>query len=472
MDYSTASLVDTADAIAAGKTRVQDVIEGCLDRFRRIGGELACFVELDEAAAIDAAAKADTSLRDGGSAGPLFGVPLAHKDLYYRAGRVSACGSRLREDFRPTTTATVLERLDAAGGIDIGRLVMVEFAMGPHGFNANYDLCRNPWNTDYIPCGSSSGSGVAVGARLVHASLGSDTGGSIRCPAAVSGVVGLVPTHGRVSRFGVMPMSPSLDTVGPLARTARDCARVFDIIAGHDSKDGSTFDRSPDGTESYLLEADRLPRIGVARGYFDENLHPEVAAAHDAALIALGDAGFEVRDVTLPTDLLHEVADLHPLLMKVEGAANHMPDMRSAQDRYTTEVGLRLQAGFLPPGTEYVQSLKLRGAYLRAIAAVAFADVDLLFTPVLSIPVPTIEETSNKRGTDYLDMVVALTRNTKVVNYLGLPAISVPCGFTDNGLPTSFQFIGRPFAEAQLLLAADRFQRETDWHNREPALIH
>ena len=472
MDYSTASLVDTADAIADGRTRVRDVVEACLDRYRRIGGTLACFVDLDEAGAIDAADQADRALRDSGSTGPLFGVPLAHKDLYYRAGRVSGCGSRLREDFRPASTATVLERLDAAGAIEIGRLVMVEFAAGPHGFNANYELCRNPWNTDYIPCGSSSGSGVAVGARLVHASLGSDTGGSIRCPAAVSGVVGLVPTHGRVSRFGVMPMSPSLDIVGPLARTARDCARVFDIIAGPDPKDGSTFDRSADGAEAFLQQAERLPRIGVARGYFDADLHPEVAAAHDAALVALGDAGFEISDVSLPADLLQEVADLHPLLMKVEAAANHMLDMRSAQDRYTTEVGLRLQAGLFPPGTEYVQSLKLRGVYLRAIAADAFADVDLLFTPVLSIPVPTIEETTNKRGTDYLDMVVALTRNTKVVNYLGLPAISVPCGFTDNGLPTSFQLIGRPFAEPQLLLAADRFQRETDWHLREPALVH
>ena len=220
---------------------------------------------------------------------------------------MSACGSRLREDFRPANTATVLERLDAAGGIEIGRLAMVEFAMGPHGFNANYDHCRNPWNTDYIPCGSSSGSGVAVGARLVHASLGSDTGGSIRCPAAVSGVVGLVPTHGRVSRYGVMPMSPSLDIVGPLARTARDCARVFDVIAGHDPKDAGTFPWSSDGAEAFLQQADRLPRIGVARGYFDADLHPQVAAAHNEALVALRDAGFEIRDVTLPVDLLQEV---------------------------------------------------------------------------------------------------------------------------------------------------------------------
>ena len=177
MDYTTASLVDTADAIAAGRTRVRDVVEGCLDRYRRIGGTLACFVDIDEAGAIDAADRDDRFLHESKPTGPLFGVPLAHKDLYYRQGRVSACGSRLREDFRPANTATVLERLDAAGGIEIGRLAMVEFAMGPHGFNANYDHCRNPWNTDYIPCGSSSGSGVAVGARLVHASLGSDTGG-------------------------------------------------------------------------------------------------------------------------------------------------------------------------------------------------------------------------------------------------------------------------------------------------------
>ncbi len=181
-DWSRTSLTDTADAIAAGTTTSRDVLEACLDRFKQIGAMLGCFVELDPDAARKTADAADTARATGQPTGPLHGVPLAHKDMYYRQGRISACGSRVRSDFVPDRTATVLEKLDAAGALDIGRLVMVEFAMGPHGYNQNYPLCRNPWNIDHIPCGSSSGSGVAVAARLVHGSLGSDTGGSIRCP--------------------------------------------------------------------------------------------------------------------------------------------------------------------------------------------------------------------------------------------------------------------------------------------------
>ena len=207
IDWSIASLTDTADAIASGKTTSRAVVDACLERFDRIGSTLGCFVELDASAARAAADAADQAISAGQHIGPLHGVPLAHKDMYYRAGRTSACGSRVRSDFVPSETATVLARLDRAGALDIGRLVMVEFAMGPHGYNQNYPLCRNPWNPDHIPCGSSSGSGVSVAARLVHGSLGSDTGGSIRGPAAANGVVGLLPTYGRVSRTGATSRS-------------------------------------------------------------------------------------------------------------------------------------------------------------------------------------------------------------------------------------------------------------------------
>jgi aspartyl-tRNA(Asn)/glutamyl-tRNA(Gln) amidotransferase subunit A len=306
---------------------------------------------------------------------------------------------------------------------------------------------------------------------MVHASLGSDTGGSIRCPAAVSGLVGLVPTYGRVSRRGAMPMSFSLDCVGPLARTARDCTRVLGAIAGHDPADGSSLD-APVADYEKLLDGDApLPRIGFARGYFDDGLHPEVARAVEAAADELRRIGFVVEEVRLPADLLTEVAELHPLVMKAEGAANHMDTMRTRQEDYTFEVGHRLHAGFFIPATHYIRALKLRGEYVRAFAAAAFANVDLLLTPTLAIPAPTIAETSGKTGKAYLDMVVALTRNTKVVNYFGFPALTVPCGFTANGMPTAFQLIGRPLDEATLLRAADRYQAATGWHLEEPALV-
>lgn len=467
-DWSTASLTDCAAAIATGKTSSRDVVEACLDRIARRNPELNAFVDVNvESARADADA-ADAHQRHGRPLGPLHGVPLAHKDMYYRQGKISACGSKLRSDWKAGYTATVLQKLDAAGAIDIGRLVMVEFAMGPHGYNANYPQCRNPWNTDHIPCGSSSGSGVAVGGRLVHGSLGSDTGGSVRCPAAVSGLVGVLPTYGRVSRHGVMPMSFSLDCVGPLTRTAKDAARILRVISGFDAADASSLDAAVPDYESALEAPAPLPRIGIARGYFDEALHPEVMFCLDTAVKDLVRIGFDVRDVSVPADLIQEVAELHPLVMKAEGAANHLDTMRSHQQDYTFEVGNRLHAGFFIPAADYIRALKLRGAYLRHFVKAALGEVDLLLTPAVAIPVPTIAETSGKTGKDYLDMVVALTRNTKIVNYLGLPAVTVPCGFTSNGLPTSFQLIGRPLSEATLLRAADRYQTGTDWHLKQP----
>ena len=470
-DWSRESLTATADAIAAGKTTAREVTEACLDRIGRLNNTLNAFVEVDVDGARAAADAADTRQRAGARHGPLHGVPMAHKDMYYRQGRISACGSKLRADWRAPFTATALERLDAAGAMEIGRLVMVEFAMGPHGYNPNYPRCNNPWNTEHIPSGSSSGSGVAVGGRMVHAALGSDTGGSIRCPASVSGVTGLMPTYGRVSRRGAMPMSHSLDVVGPLARTARDCARLLGVLAGADPADTSALDAPVPDYEAELDRQAPLPVIGIARGYFDYGVHPEVGEALDQAIADLRHAGFTVKDVTVPAGLVEEIAELHPLVMKSEGAANHLPTMREREADYTVEVGHRLHAGFFIPAAHYIRALKLRGQYLRAFAQAVFGQVDLLLTPVLAIPVPTIAETMGKTGKAYLDMVVAITRNTKVINYLGLPAMSVPCGFTAGGLPTSFQLVGRPLQEIALLRAADRYQRTTDWHRQEPKSI-
>jgi aspartyl-tRNA(Asn)/glutamyl-tRNA(Gln) amidotransferase subunit A len=471
IDWADASLVETATAIATGKIRSRDVTEACLDRHARFNPTLNCFVALDPEAARGAADAADAQVRRGDPLGPLHGTPLAHKDMYYRNGRVSACGSRVRETAVASKTATALTKLDGAGAIEIGRLVMVEFAMGPHGYNANYPLCRNAWNPDYIPCGSSSGSGVAVASGMAFGSLGSDTGGSIRCPASASGLVGLAPTNGRVSRFGVMPMSPSLDVVGPLARRARDCARLLRIIAGPDDKDSTTLAAAVPDYEAELSAPRRLPRIGIARGYFDQHLHPEVEDLLNEAALTFSRLGFPVIDAPMPVASLSEMADLHPLLMKAEGAANHLASMRAHPDLYTTEVRERLQAGFFVSAVDYIQAQKLRGTFLRQFSQHVFSDVDLLLTPVLRNPLPTISETTGKKGVDYLDMVVELTRNTKVVNYLGLPAISVPCGFTRNGLPAAFQMIGRGLSESTLLFAAERYEEAAGWHRMRPPLL-
>jgi aspartyl-tRNA(Asn)/glutamyl-tRNA(Gln) amidotransferase subunit A len=244
------------------------------------------------------------------------------------------------------------------------------------------------------------------------------------------------------------------------------------VVAGGDPEDASSLPNPVPDYEALLDTPASLPRIGLARGYFDENLHSEVAASLEVAADALVAAGFTVTEVAVPAELLSVVAEFQPIVMKSEGAANHMNTMRERQQDYTFEVGHRLHAGFFLPAAHYIRALKLRGACLKQFSDAVFNEVDLLMTPVLGIPVPTIAETTGKRGKDYLDMVVSLTRNTKISNYLGLPAISVPCGFTRNGMPTAFQLLGRPLAETTLLRAAHRYQSVTDWHTRYPAIIN
>ena len=469
-EVAALSLCDAADAVARGDLSATDLVEAALARIDRLDPELHAFVRVEAEDALARAQAMDRNRGRGGAASPLAGVPMAHKDMYYRAGKVSGCGSRIRREFRPAATASVLERLDRAGAIDLGGLAMVEFAMGPHGFNAHLPRCRNVWDFGRIPCGSSSGSGTAVAGRLVYAALGSDTGGSIRCPAAANGLAGINPTQGRVSRFGCMPMSWSLDVMGPLARTVRDCARVLGAIAGSDENDATTSPEPVPNYEATIEQSVRGVRIGVPQGYFDDDLDPDVAAVIEATHAVFKGLGAEVVPVAMPA-LLDTVSAIHPLLMKVEGAANHLPWKRARDEDYSDEVGKRLQAGFFIPATDYVNALQYRAHALRVFADAVFGKCDALLAPVLPTPTPTLADTAYRDGPAYLKMVVGLTRNTRVVNYLGLPALSVTCGFTPEGMPTSLQLIGRPFAEALLFRLGHQYQRETDWHRRWPAAL-
>jgi aspartyl-tRNA(Asn)/glutamyl-tRNA(Gln) amidotransferase subunit A len=469
-DPALLSLTALADAITARRVSARAATETYLARIAEVDGKVAAYVAVDAEAALRAAEAADAVLARGDAVGPLHGVPLAHKDMYYRAGEVTECGSRVRAGWRPDVTATVLRRLDAAGAITLGRLAMVEFAMGPHGYNENLRRCRNPWHLEHVPCGSSSGSGVAVAARLVAGSLGSDTGGSVRCPASANGVVGLLPTWSRVSRHGVMPMSPSLDSVGPLARTAADCARLLAVIAGPDPLDPTGSLHPVADYEAGLARPLKGVRVGIPEGYFDEDVAADVAERIAASVEVLRSLGATTVGVKMP-NAVQLAADLHPLMMKSEGAANHQAWMRHMPESYSREVRQRLQAGYFVPAADYVQAQKVRGTLLRAFADAVFSRADVLVTPVLPRGAPTIAATTTVDGPSYLAMVVSLTRNTKPINFLGLPAISVPCGFTEAGLPTSFQLIGRPFAEALLLRLAHQYQTRTDWHERMPTDI-
>jgi len=463
------SLTEVAGAIAGRKVSSLEVTRAAIERVERLDPKLHFFVWWEPEEALAAARAADARLEAGGPVGPLHGVPLAHKDMFYVAGKRSTCGSKIRRDFRPTYTATVMERLAAAGAINLGGLAMVEFAMGPHGYNAHLEQCRNPWNPEYIPCGSSSGSGVAVGARAVYGALGSDTGGSIRCPAAVAGVVGICPTYSRVSRHGAMPMSTSLDCVGPLARTVRDCARMLRVIAGPDGLDASASDEPVPDWEATLGDGLRGVRVGVPDGYFYDGVTDEIRAALTASLGVLRGLGADVVEVKVPPSI-YEVAEIQPVVMKSEGAANHSRWMRERPQDYSDQIRNRLQAGFFIPAADYIQAIKARGGLLSEFVDAVFTRVDVLHTPLLPMPVPRISEAMPSSGPAYLDMVVSLTRNTKIVNYLGLPAMSVPCGFSANGLPIAFQLIGRPFAEASLFQVGHAYERATPWHASAPEL--
>src|SRR5438093_5474906 len=302
------TLTEVADRIATRKVSSEEVVRACLERVARLDPLLHFFIWNEPEEALAAARAADRRLAAGEPTGPLHGVPLAHKDMFYVAGKRSTCGSKIRKDFRPTYTATVMERLEQAGAINLGGLAMVEVAMGPHGYNQHLPQCRNPWNPDHIPCGSSSGSGVAVGARAVYGSLGSDTGGSVRCPAAVAGVVGMCPTYSRVSRHGMMPMSFSLDCGGPLARTVRDCARLLRVIAGADPRDASCSAEPVPDYEAGLNGDLRGVRVGVPTAYFYDGVVDEVGRALASSLDVLAQLGANIVHLPMPASLF-EVAE-------------------------------------------------------------------------------------------------------------------------------------------------------------------
>src|SRR6195256_690879 len=294
------SLTSVAKAIADKRASSREVTKSCLDRIAQWQPRLNAFMAIEAEEALAAADAADAALAKGNSGGPLHGVPLAHKDMYYDVGKVVTCGSKIRRDFVATTTSTALQRLKDAGTIRLGSLQMAEFAYGPTGHNAHYGPVHNPWHVDHITGGSSSGSGSAVAARLTFAALGSDTGGSIRMPAHFCGVTGLKTTVGRVSRAGAMPLSQSLDTVGPLARTAEDCALLLGLMAGADPADPTAIAGPLPDYMSATEEPIKGLTIGVPTAFYVDDLDPEVARILDETVAVLKREGAEIVQVELP----------------------------------------------------------------------------------------------------------------------------------------------------------------------------
>ena len=462
------TLTEVAALIRRRETTATEVLDAVLARAKAVQPKLNCFRRIDEELARDAAKLADAELARGHLHGPLHGVPLAHKDMYYREGVPSSCGSRIKGKEPERSTATALKRLDGAGAIQFGVLHMAEFAYGPTGHNYHHQHCRNPWNTAHVTGGSSSGSGSSVAARAGFAALGSDTGGSVRLPAALCGITGLKVSYGRVSRAGAMPLSFSMDTIGPLARSAADCALLLGVLAGPDPADPTAPDREVPDYVARLAQPVKGMRVGVPLSYFTDDMDAGVGAALTESIKALESLGCEIVPVTLPDMAAIDVAGTH--LIAAEAAAIHANWLRTRPQDYSPQVRARLERGLALPAARYIDALRLRGPALAEFSKAVFTKVDVLHAPCLPIPTPTIAET-DVGGAPTMDRTLALmTKFMRPFNYLGLPSLAVPCGFLASGLPVGMQLVGRPFAEDTILRLGHAFQRATDWHRREPTV--
>ncbi|WP_407157933.1 amidase [Bradyrhizobium sp. STM 3557] len=461
------TLTEVAKAIAEKKLSSHEVTRSCLHRIAQWQPHLNAFMAIESEPALKAAAEADAELAKGNVKGPLHGVPLAHKDMYYDAGHISTCGSLIRRDFVATSTSTALQRLKDAGAIRLGTLQMAEFAYGPTGHNAHYGPVHNPWKLGYVTGGSSSGSGSAVAARLTFAALGSDTGGSIRMPAHFCGVTGLKVTWGRVSRAGAMPLSQSLDTVGPLAQTAEDCALLLGLMAGPDPED-PTASTAP--VQDYLAATQaslKGLKIGVPKSFYVDDLDADVAKALEATIATLKTEGADVVQVELPDQ--RQLSSASQIVLAVEAAAFHKRWLIERPQDYGPQVLMRLQNALAVSGVTYLEAMRWRGAALAAHIA-ATSGVDAVIAPVSPIVAPSIAESDVGGGPGAEAVIQRLTRFTRPINYLGLPSLAIPSGFSASGLPIAMQLVGRSFDEATVLTIGAAFQRATDFHARVPKL--
>lgn len=462
------TLESLAAAIRAGKVSPVEATQECLRRIARLDGKLRAFIFVDEAGALETARRLEAEQRRGAWRGPLHGVPLAFKDLCFVRGLPTSCGTKTSEYFIAEHDATAVARLVAAGAVTLGKLNMTELAMGPFGDNAHHGHAQNPWRPEHCAGGSSSGSAVAVAADLALGALGTDTGGSIRLPAAACGIVGLKPTYGRVSRAGVMPLSWSNDHVGPMARTVRDCALLLQVVAGRDPLDATA---SPQPVPEYLASLGGSIaglRVGVPENFFFQGVDSEMEAAVRKATEAIGALGARVSEVRLPDP--QTMSDVCNIVSRCEGSAVHARLLRERPHEVQPVVRARLELGMHIPAYDYLQALRLRARLTRAFVAEVFDQVDVLVAPVIPEPAPPWTHATEGPVHELVARQGRFSRLTRPFNGFGLPALAVPCGFSSAGLPLAFQIVGRPFDEPTVLKVGDAYQQATDWHTRRPPL--
>jgi aspartyl-tRNA(Asn)/glutamyl-tRNA(Gln) amidotransferase subunit A len=477
------SISRLAPLLARGEVSPLEVTDAFLSRIAAQDGAIKAYITVDEAGARAQAQEAEAQLRRG-AATPLTGIPLALKDVLATKGLKTTCGSRILEDFRPPFDATVCARLRAAGAVFLGKANMDEFAMGSSTENSAFGPTHNPWNRECIPGGSSGGSAAAVAADLCAGALGSDTGGSIRQPASLCGVVGLKPTYGRVSRYGLVAYASSLDQIGPLTKEVRDAALLLNCIAGPDPKDSTCV---PTAAEDYLKGLEQGVRglkLGVPKEFFGPGLDPEVDAAIRAALDTLAGLGAEILEVSLPhteyavaTYYVVAVAEASSNLARYDGVkyglraeGQNLMEMyaKTRRQGFGAEVRRRIMLGTYALSAGYYDAYYKKASQVRALIRrdfdEALARCDLLATPVSPTPAFRLGEKLDDPLTMYLSDIFTIS-----ANLAGIPGISVPCGFSRGGLPIGLQLLGPPFGEAEILQAAYAFEQATDFHLRKPS---
>jgi aspartyl-tRNA(Asn)/glutamyl-tRNA(Gln) amidotransferase subunit A len=453
-DWTIATL---ARAIAARKISPVEATQEHLARIERLDGRIRAFITVDAEGALATARALEAELVAGRSRGPLHGVPLAHKDLCHVPGLPTSCGTLTREYFTSPFECTAVARLREAGAVMLGKLNMAELAMGPFGDNAHHGDVQNPRREGHCAGGSSSGSAAAVAAGFALAALGSDTGGSIRLPAACCGVVGLKPTYGRVSRAGAMPLSWSLDHIGPLTRTVADAATVLGIIAGYDPRDATSSRRGVSYYERTLETPIAGLRVGVAENYYFDGITDEMAGAVHAALRAIEGLGAVVTQVRLPDP--QPLVDVSNVISRSESATIHSRVLRDRPHELQAAVRARLDTGFHISAHDYLQALRLRGRFTRAFVREVFGEVDLLVLPVIPEPAPALEAVKAGTADEIVARMGRFSRLTRPFNGLGLPALALPCGAASDGRPLALQIVGRPFDEATVLRLGHAYQR-------------
>jgi aspartyl-tRNA(Asn)/glutamyl-tRNA(Gln) amidotransferase subunit A len=466
---TTLPLSKASQLAHAKKISPVELTQACLGRIEQLNPKLNAFITVTADSALAEARAAEAEIRRGRSKGPLHGIPIALKDLVDTAGVRTTAASALFKDRVPAQDAEIVRRLKAAGAVLLGKLNMQEFAYGGSSVISHFGPVRNAWGTDYSIGGSSAGSAAAVAAGLCYGAIGSDTGGSIRQPAGYGGIVGLKPTYGRVSTRGVIPLAWSLDHVGPMTRTVKDAALMLQVIAGYDPEDASSTNLPvPDYAATIAGRTSSL-RLGIPRAYFYEALHPEIQAAVETALSVLKKLTASQRDIgPLATDEKY-ASILEPFgnLIRAEAYAYHQGYVSKTPELYQAETLKRIQSGAEVGTPAYIHSRRQLDQIRRSVSRV-FETVDLLVTPTTPVPPFTIADLLADLNTLRTKEILML-HNTRPFNVLGLPTISVPCGFTQAGLPIGMQITGPPGGEATVLRLAYAYEQATEWHKRHPA---